>query len=417
MLNSVLELNVNILKENKGKVQKIIESNNIKFTNFIRMFKDSDDRLVSGTEWIDSIKEKDIKELVFEFTKVEGLFSISLLDKYEDIAFEYCDSKKKLFLIYLSKEWESPISMASAINALLRVDELEQGYERSILRLDNEEISQCIVSLFSEMEYHKLRYQINIISRYQRFFEKQTKIEVKWETYKDVKVLKEIIGDGAKEHILTKKDLIDLTKRMPNIQDSVIPLLIFEGVAFSKVDEIDELRYLKTNDLNRGELTIEGNGNRVKGRRIIRLSPEVADLVNDAIKQDYIVKKVGGDDDLVPLESTKFILRPAEKSRKKVKTEEHCDVLSYRGAYSRVNNCRGHIEQLLYDVRFTPKSIETFGKIYHINKLINEGFSEIESITETLARFGDWYPEEDGKRNPKNSQQINRLRKEWLLYV
>lgn len=417
MLKTIIELNIDSLTKNKNIIEDKLSSKGLELKSLTSTLNANGDSLVSGTNWINELKERVVKELVFISSHVNELLNVSFLEDYEEVEFKHDDSKKKIFLTYLSKEWESPISMASAISTFHNVDKIEAIRGKSVLELDIEEISQSIIDLFSDMEYHKLRYQINIISRYQNFYANQAKVKVDWSKFKDVKVLKEIIGDSAKEHVLTKRDLVSLTKVMPNIQDSIIPLLIFEGVSFSKVDDIDEIRYLKSSDLNGNELTIEGNNSPKRPKRTITLSPDVSELVREAINQDYIVKSVGGEIELIGLEDTDFILRPAEKSRGKNKSSEHSDVISYRGAYSRVNNCRRHVEQFLYDIKFTPKAVETFGKIYHINKLINEGFEEVESITATLIRFGDWYPEEDSRRNPKNSQQINRLRKQWLLYT
>ena len=416
MLKSILEIKEDYI--DNEEFAEVLSETSLNLEEFKNIFNNKvDDKLVTGTDWIENIKEKDVKEMVVGFSQLGDLLTVSLQERFEDVDFNNRDSEKKIFLVYLSEEWESPISIASALNTMQVVDELEDNYKKSILKLDKEEVSQSIIDLFSEMKYHKLRYQINIISKYQKFYRSYVESNVEWKSYKDVKVLKEIIGDDAKEHILTKRDLINLTKIMPNIQDSIIPLLIFEGVSFSKVDEIDEIRYLKHTDLKGGKIHVNGSEKNDK-KTVIELSPEVADLVDDAIKQDFIFKRIGGgDEDIVPLANTEFILRPAERSRRKIATDELSEVISFRGAYSRINLCKEYLEQFLYDMKFTPKSIETFGKVYHINKLINEGFGEIDSIIKTLQRFGNWYPEEGNKRDPKNSQQINRLRKQWSLYA
>lgn len=408
MLDSKLEIDSELLDKNYSKLQNKLKNNNIKIEDL--------DKITNDDNWINNNNQEDLKELIYQLSQFNGLANIEITNN--EVDYKNYDLIKKLFLIFLSLEWESPIGMKSAINTMSDIDVSEDDFNKNILTLSCEEMSKVTIDLFDKMKYHKLRYQINILTRYQNFYKKQIKNNDNWEHFKDTDVLLDIIGDGAKEHVLNKKDLIDLTKNMPNIQDSIIPLLIFEGVAFSKVDDIDEIRYLKKDDLNNGVLTINGNGNNKDIKRKINLSPDVASLVNDAINQQMVEKRSrDGSHYLTELQETEYILRPSIYSRKKKSGGKDASTLSFRGAYSRLGVCKEYIESLLYDIAFTPKAIETFGKIFYINSFINEGYGENEAIVMTLKRFGNWYKEDGNMIGARNSQQINRLKKVWELYI
>lgn len=405
MINSNLNINFDILNKNYKTIEKSLEDIKINIEDL--------NKLVESDEWLKLYKQEDLKHLIVRLSEIDELIKIDFLDR--KLEYSNYDAMKKLFILDLSEKWESEISMSSAFNTMNKIDKLEEEFTKCVLNFTSEEMHQSIVDLFDEMKYHKLRYQINIITRFQTFYKNQIKMSEYWERFKDSDVLKNIVGEEARERILTRKDLIDLTKVVPNVQDSVIPLLIFEGVAFSKVDDKDEIRYLKHNDLKSDGLHIHGNGRSHTKTRVLDLSSEVAGIVKDAINQDFIEKKVRNEQTIIELQDTEYILRASVNSRKKMNTNEDENVLSYRGAYSRLTICKEYIESMLYDIPFSPKMIEQAGKVFYVNKFINEGHGELEAIAMTLKRFGNWY-KENGMRNPQNSQQINRLRKVWNLY-
>lgn len=370
---------------------------------------------LKSEDWYEQIKEKDLKKLVtLETSLIEDNITIDFEEK--DIDFKNYSLMKKLFLISLSTVWESNITMASAFNTMKDIDRIEEKYGKCVLNFTDDEIEQTVVDLFHDLKYHKLRYQINIVTKLQDYYKKQVDSNADWSIVKDNKKLKKLLGEEVEESQLTKKDLISLAKVMPNIQDAIIPLLIFEGVAFSKIDDRDELRYLKKEDLKGNTLHVYGNGNRDGYARIIELSGEVANLVRDAINQDFIEKRAKDHSiKVVELADTPYILRPTVNGRRKINAVSDESILSFRGAYSRLTLAKEFIEATLYDVSFTPKAIETFGKVYYANQYNNDGYNVNESARMALQRFGDWYPE-NGARDSRNSQLVNRLKKVWSLY-
>ena len=177
---------------------------------------------------------------------------------------------------------------------------------------------------------------------------------------------------------------------------------------------------MKKTDLHGAKLHINGKDIERVSEREIDLSVEVAELVNDAIEQNYAQKEVKGRVAITELEDTDYILRASTNSSKSsrkngVKYKEK-DVMSFTGVYSRINVCKELMESLLYDIPFTPTSIVTSGKIYYVRKFMNEGHDEVEAIIMTLKRFGDWYNDKGDRISPKNYQLINRLRRVWKIH-
>lgn len=409
MLKSKLKVDKTILDNNKDAIKANLKEAKVGI-GFL-------EKVIDKSNWVIDNSKNKLAELVYQLSKFDDLAHIEIEDS--EIQFDNLDSMKKLFLIELSEEWDSSIGMTSAIKTMEEVDEIESKIGGNVLEFDESEMRETVIDLFSRKQYYRLRYQLNMLSKFQEMFKKQVVGKAQWRDFKNNKILKEIIGDEAKEYLLTRKDLINLTKVTPNLQDSVIPLLIFEGVSMSKVDNIDEIRYVRHKDVRENSLVIRGNGSDERETREIPLSSEVRDIVKDASLQDYIEKKVRGSIKLVELQESDYILRPTVHSRAKIGKRKDSDpsVLSYRGAYSRVTICKDYIQSLLYDIPFSPRTIATAGKIFYINKYVNEGYGEFEAIKKVLQRFGEWVYEEDGRVGAKNSQQINRLKKVWEIYA
>ena len=200
---------------------------------------------------------------------------------------------------------------------------------------------------------------------------------------------------------------------MPNVQESIIPLLIFEGVSFSKVEERDELRCLKASDVRGNKIFIGG-----LNERILDIDDVVADALSKAINSEYLFKTVHNELNYVELEDNEYILRPAISSRKRIDTSYDKDVMSFRGAYSRFHLCKEFVESTMYDIPFSPKILENFGKVYYVNKHLGEGIDVYDAIRKTLSRFGNWEGDiEKNKSNVKNVQMVNRLKKIWDIYT
>ena len=360
---------------------------------------------------------------LFEDNSIEVMKKIAvLMDEYGDIGelivterhidFKYNDTMKKIFLLDLSEKWIAEISMNTAINALEEVSKYEDKFGKSVLDFDEEEIKYSIIDMFSGLMYHKLRSTVNIIARLQEFYKDLKESEYEWRAYGKVEALRKTLGGKISQDIVTKKDLLNLISVMPNAQESIIPLLIFEGVNFSKVEEMDELRYLKASDVQGNKIIIHG-----KNSRVLDIDNEVAEALEKAINAEYLFKTVQHELRYIELEDTEFILRPSILSRKRKDTSYDMSVMSFRGVYSRFSLCREQIESTMYDVPFSPKAIENFGKVYYVTRYIADGLDMYEAIRKTLKRFGTWrYGGENENVTPHNVQLVNRLKNLWLVH-
>lgn len=360
---------------------------------------------------------------LFEENDIETMKKIAvIMDDYSNIGelivsdrnlkFEYNDTMKKIFLLDLSEKWIAEISMNTAINALEEVSKYEKKYLKSVLDFNEEEIKYSIIDMFSGLMYHKLRSTVNIIARLQEFYQELKEQQSEWRAYGKVEMLRKTLGGKINQDIVTKKDLLDLVSVMPNVQESIIPLLIFEGVNFSKVEEMDELRYLKVSDVQGNKIIIRG-----ANARVLNIDNEVAEALEKAINAEYLFKTVQHELRYVELEDTEFILRPSILSRKRKDMSYDVNVMSFRGVYSRFSLCREQIESTMYDVPFSPKAIENFGKVYYVTRYVADGLDMYEAIRKTLKRFGTWrYGGENENVTPHNVQLVNRLKNLWLVH-
>ena len=380
--------------------------------------------LVGEEKWRQLLKSDDLAKLTCIVSDY-GVVNIEVDGLKGD--FKYDNVKKRAFLVDLSEFWTADITISTAVNALERVESIEVEYDKSVLDFNEEEMRKTIVALFEEMKYHRLRARLNVISRLQDFYFCTTNDEPLhlWASLKSVKALREILSNTSiKEDSLSKKDLINLSRMMPNAQDSVIPLLIFEGVRLSKNEELDELRYLEKKDLSQDNvLTIKGkDGENGVYKREIQLSNDVANVVRNASNESFISATMHGKTRYLELNDTKYILRPSMFGKKKV-TNTESESISFRGAYGRVLSCKETFESVMYDVPFSPKSIEKFGKVYYVNKLVNEGYALSEALKQTVIRFGAWKKVEEGVSekekeniNAMNYQSVTRLKAIWQVY-
>lgn len=372
-------------------------------------------RLRSEGAWFNSVDLEILKKISLSVNGLDSLVEVDICGQ-EEIHFDYCDAMKKVFLLDLSEQWVSPITLQAAISALQVIEDKERLFNKCVIEFTEAEIKGSLATLLGDLKYHRLRNRINVISKLQFFYKGLIPVIANWKDYKGQKVIAEILGQEFQEYVLTRKDLIELSQIMANLQDSVIPILLFEGVRLSKIDDFDELRYLKKSDFKGNKLVIRGNGNITP--REITIDSEVGDVIQGAIYQEMAIKVIRHEPSLVPLEETDYIIRKNVSSRTRKDTSYDEDVMSFRGVYSRVISCKNQLEALLYDIPFSPQSIATAGKVYYVNRYIAEGMDPIEAIRKTLVRFGVWYgdPEED-KQNAKNVQLVNRLKKVWSAYA
>lgn len=364
------------------------------------------------TNWFEKVDTEALKKICVVTNDYKNVLVIELQER-EELQYKFDDALKKLFILALSDTWSSEISISSVVNAFKIIENKEEEFNRSVMQFQESEIEESMIDLFGRSYYFRLRHGINIFSKLQTFYKDYINMTSSWEAYKDQQRIEGIIGQEVKMDIVTKKDLLNLISIMPNVQESIIPLLIFEGVSFSKIEEMDELRYLKASDVRGNKIFIGG-----AYERIIDIDDEVADALSKAINAEYLFKTVQHEFKYVELEDSEYILRPTILSRKRNDTSYDKDIMSFRGAYSRFLLCKDLIESTMYDVPFSPKILENFGKVYYVNKYLGEGIDVYDAIRKTLLRFGNWEGDiEKSKSNVKNVQMVNRLKKIWDLHT
>lgn len=368
-------------------------------------------KVSNKTNWFGKVDIEALKKICVVINDYNNILVIELQER-EDLVYKFDDTLKKLFILALSDKWLSEISISSVINAFKIIENKEEEFNKSVMQFQESEIEESMIDLFGRSYYFRLRQGINIFSKLQLFYKGYINMTASWETYKDQQRIERIIGQEVKRDIATKKDLLNLISIMPNVQESIIPLLIFEGVSFSKIEELDELRYLKASDVRGNKIFIAGSN-----ERVLDIDDETAEALSMAIDAEYLFKTVHHEFKYVELEDTEYILRPTILSRKRNDTSYDKDIMSFRGAYSRFLLCKDLIESTMYDVPFSPKILEKFGKVYYVNKYLVEGIDVYDAIRKTLLRFGDWEGDvEKNKSNPSNVQMVNRMKRIWDLY-
>ena len=385
------------------------------------------DRELKKNKKIDTKLLLEQKDIFFETYKSDEVLKIInvlknngvLLDieieGHENLSFNYENLNKKTLLIILSTNWEKKFTIERAILNMASLEVYEDVLGKCVRFFNNDEIVKTVIDLHEKYQYYGMRARLHLLSMYQRMFEdkedksKNEKNTISWKFYSEPKNLRKIFVDSnIKEDIVTKKDLLTLAEQMENAQEAIIPLLIFEGVKFSAEEDVDELRSLRTENLIGNQLVIRG------GReRVIDLTEDVVEIVRDAIDEDYIVTEVFGNQREYLIQKSEYIVR-----RSITTGYDHMQegITKYRGVYSRMTKCREIFESLVYDIPFTPKKIELFGKIHFINKYVSEGREVAEAIKLTLQRFGDWKFGESKKVGAYNHQLTHRLKTQWEIY-
>lgn len=360
----------------------------------------------------------------FSLEKVDTLKSIVvIMEDYNmlrieikdlDVRFTFDDSLKKLFILQMSEEFESKATLNSAIQSLVRVNGLESDLGKSFKDFDEKEMARFITKNSNEMMYHKIRNNAYILGKFQDFYKKYFEYNFSWKEFSKNNKLTEVLDGEVRDYIVTKKDLVSLTNKMYNLQESIIPLLIFEGVLLSKIEEDDELRYLKGEDVKENKIVIRNRDQSVK--REIEIDKDIADTIALAYETMYNMKVAKHVTYMIELEDTPYVVRPTINAKKK-KHNVDVDAISFRGAFDRVKKCRTQFELDLFDVDFTPTKIKSFGKIHYVEKYLSEGLDLTMACRKTLMRFGDWRGEDlSTAQEAVNVQSVMRLKNIYKVY-
>lgn len=384
----------------------------------------------SEGEWVDQLNDSDLPLLgaLISRNKLDDEVKPSF-DDYSENPFNFNRAAKSIFITHLSNIWESESSVEYARLAMEEIEPFETMFNKSLLLFSEEEIIQTINGLGDRFSFYGLKFRIKIYKDYYNFYSKEyglTKKENLWAKYQTTKNLSRILSVDEEEKNLTREDLISLFNTMMNPQQGIIPLLIFEGVTLSRVDESDELRHLQKSDIHTESIQIKPCTNKLDGRgfnlsvdRILDLDQEVIKCVHRASATESMIRMNRHEFEHLNLIETPYLLRSADGRRDKLNSSSA--TLSYDGAINRFRECQRQMESINPEIDdFSPRYIANCGKSHYINKFMKSGLSETEAIIKTLQRFGEWNSNgifEEEVKLDTNKIRIARLRKIYTMYV
>lgn len=328
----------------------------------------------------------------------------------EMITFDFGDSAKKLFLRNLSEIWETESSLNYAYKVMSWVSGVERDYGKPIYLMNTQEVGDIIPVIFDDVSYYGMRFRVKVFMELQNYYEKYITADLTdfgWVSYFKSDKFRDLFALDA---AITKDELVDLFNITKNAQDGIIPLLLFEGINLSRVEEKDEIRYIKQEDIGQNEVRITHNEN---NQRVIDVDDDTQKALAQVIAQKFILTNKFGREEVETLDKSEYLLRAVSKKK------STGEPLTYRGAYSRLARCFENYETNISHKSINPKTIKTSGQYHYINKYMDEGYTMQEAMRMTLKRFGEWLHLEDESKEAghmANRQKMNRLKKKWEVY-
>ncbi|MGX4686906.1 hypothetical protein JNUCC83_08385 [Vagococcus sp. JNUCC 83] len=387
-------------------------------------------RVISNDgEWINCLNDSDLPILGALISSNELDDEVNpLFEGEKENPFNFNRAAKSIFITHLSNIWESESSVEYAQLALEGVESYETKFNKSLLLFSEEEIIQTINGLGDRFSFYGLKFRIKIYKDYHNFYSREYGLMVKenlWAKYQTTKNLSMILSVDEKKKNLTRDDLISLFNTMINPQQGIIPLLIFEGITLSRIDESDELRHLLKNDVDTESICIKSCTDKLDNRgfnlsidRTLELDQEVMKCIDRAANSENMIRINRHEFEYLNLVETPYLLRSAEGRRDKLNSPS--GTLSYGGTINRIKECRRQMESINPEIDdFSTRYIANCGKSHYINKFMKNGLSETEAIIKTLKRFGEWNSNgifEEEVKLDTNKIRIARLRRIYTMY-
>lgn len=387
-------------------------------------------------EWALSLSDAELATLGYIITR-EGLdedidahFEESESDSVVAIEtdFKINPTQKKIFLAYLSDIWESDVSIYFASKFLEEIEEFEAEYGKQFIEFDEDETIAYIQGMRGRNSFHSLKRKINVGMKYFDFYMSPFGLNKKqnfWRKYNLTKTLVKIVKLDNSERNLTKEDLLNLSDSTVSPQQSIIPILLFEGLSYSK-GETDTLRFLKKEDIKENGIFIKAytndrdeSGFKLSVDRFIDLDEDVMDVLIQASQSRSIARIWRSELGVLELKDSVYVLRAAEGKR----SSSGGDEISYGGVYERLQYCHTQLEAMGLVLDSLGRIyISNCGKSHYIKKYMNEGCTEREAVIKTLKRFGEWNygdntSEEEEARLKTNKARISRLTHSYSMYL
>ncbi|KRN10779.1 hypothetical protein [Liquorilactobacillus mali] len=291
--------------------------------------------------------------------------------------FLYDNNVKYLYLSNYSKEYLSLSSLKNINKIFTNIEEIEVENNKSIINFDLEDMNK-VVDFFRHKFINFMTYRTTLLelSNFIKFIAKEYKsvgieYEVKWNYKKLIK----IIPDSEKPSpFLDGNEIARLAERSDVAQNGVVLILLLNGLRLSRIDENDEIRFLKESDVKDGVIHVHG-----KFPRDIKLTPREFSIVQDAIEEEYYDTKRNW---LSTIPRTGYVLRPYGENKTTANLTEV-------GIQKRISNIASKFSDYIVERIFTYSSIRTAGRNRFIDGLVDLGYTLEEAAYLSLERFGD----------------------------
>lgn len=388
--------------------------------------------------WVNYITLDQFKTLAEEVQKkgAEGQsYLCSVIDtKRLDLTFNrqfiYYGLLKYLFIIIETREDLKNNTFYTYYGYLIEMERTEKVIERPIWEANIHEAEDYIRNNIAKSNISGMRARLSLLSKMQdamvtnsnysmtaRFFTEDQKLS--WIEANSISTINRI-SLMNRSGTINLDVLYDVATVIDDPQINVIPILLFEGVNFTK-GGLDELRGLKVEDINFEEksILIKGNPEDIKSQidRTIVLSEKSFDIVRQAAEtktriawnaraNDFVVSK------LLP---SPYLLKSAS-----IKYFEKEDMpITFNMVSGRIRKLYDLVKNQFQIENFSSKYISNAGKIYYLDLYYKEIGDLTEAAIKALKRFGDWdyttggVDELQEKRMLSNYTRINRITTSW----
>ena len=388
-------------------------------------------KFILGDYWLEGMTDKEVIELGNALHELHLEIEVTLIYKDTDeplmqanhfenaddselLEYSFNDIQKKMFIVIRSRMLDTEKSVTQVIDTLVEADKFESQIGTSILYINEEEIIELIDTLYQGQQLLTLHRKVSLLSRYSTSYS-GTNIEV-WEKHRPLRALGKLVGVDQKISDSAMKNLLEgYFAESENPQSAIIPILIFEGVKLSTIDEDDELRFIKTHDIYPNGIMLRGNSKDSKGR-FIQLDETTMSAVRIASAQTIYRGAVKRSVD-VPFLETGYLIKPT------IDSNNQNGVMGYQGALKKYKLFQSEVKDIPNLPNMTVTKMREFGKVYNINSLLANGAVLDSALVSTLQRFDDFEftlethsDEEKSIIYENNRSRIYRLHSLWVAY-
>lgn len=221
------------------------------------------------------------------------------------------------------------------ITVFNKIESLEKKLKKDIKDFNYEELLKALEILTSK-SYNAMSVKWSILKRYLEYYKNDNIYNI------DADVLRKFVQDEVNiKRYITRKNLEDKIKNLPNPQDKAILLLIFEGVMGKD--------YLDLRTLNIDQIDIYNNTITLSDKKI-EISPVTSAILEKALVTQTYFKSVGEDKDMKSNDSFDFNMDSdlVLKSYPSKRNNDGKDPMSFQGLQTRLKKILAEIE--LYEV-------------------------------------------------------------------